>query len=69
MVRRIEWRRICRRGGARQLVAYVSIERLGCRASDLSRALDQTRGNVSLAAKRGEGAAQPWAGVLDAWYR
>jgi hypothetical protein len=37
---------------ARQLVAYVWVEHLGRRASDLARALGQSRGNVSLGAKR-----------------
>ena len=54
---------------ARQLLAYVWVERLGRRASDLARALTQTRGNVSLAAKRGEEAARPWHGRLAAWCR
>jgi len=54
---------------ARQLLAYVWVERLGRRASDLARALNQTRGNVSLAAKRGEEAARPWHGMLAAWCR
>ncbi len=38
---------------ARPLLAYVWVEGLGRRACDLARALGQTRGNVSLATKRG----------------
>ena len=36
-----------------RLFAYVRVEHLGRRASDLARALGQTRGNMPLAAKRG----------------
>jgi hypothetical protein len=52
---------------ARHLLAYVWIERLGQRASDLARLLDQTRGNVSRAAKRGAATAQPWLKMMDHW--
>ena len=38
---------------ARQLLAYVWVEGVGRRASDLARALGQTRGNISTAARRG----------------
>ena len=54
---------------ARQLVAYVWVERLGRRASDLARALGQTRGNVSLAAKRGAAYAAPWRAQIAGWCR
>ena len=45
------------------------IERLVRRASDLARALNQTCGNVSLAAKWGENAVRSWSGMIDAWCR
>ena len=54
---------------ARQVLAYVWVERLGRRASELARVLGQTRGNVSLAAKRGAAVARPWLGMLDQWCR
>jgi REP-associated tyrosine transposase len=54
---------------ARQVLAYVWVEQLGRRASDLARALGQTRGNVSLAAKRGAAPAAAWRGQLAAWCR
>jgi REP-associated tyrosine transposase len=54
---------------ARQVLAYVWVEHLGRRASDLARVLGQTRGNVSLAAKRGAAAARPWLKVMDQWCR
>jgi hypothetical protein len=37
---------------ARHFLAHVWVELLGRRASDLARAIDQTRGNVSLPAQR-----------------
>ena len=45
---------------ARQLLAYVWVEVLGRRASDLARALGQTRGNLSTAARRGAAQAARW---------
>ena len=54
---------------ARQILAYVWVERLGQRASELARVLGQTRGNISLAAKRGEKAARPWRKLFDSWCR
>ena len=50
---------------ARDRLAYVWIERLGERASDLARLLGQTRGNVSRAAKRGAATAQPWLKMMN----
>lgn len=58
-----------RKGRVGVVLAYVWIERLGRRASDLARARNQARGNVSLAAKRGEKAVSPRAGMIDAWCR
>jgi len=54
---------------ARQLLAYVWVEILGRRASDLARALGQTRGNVSLAAQRGAVHAARWATQIPTWCR
>ena len=54
---------------ARQLVAYIWVEHLGRRASDLARALGQSRGNVSLAAKRGAAHAAPWQAQIAGWCR
>jgi transcriptional regulator len=54
---------------ARQILAHVWVERLGQRASELARVLGQTRGNISLAAKRGEEAARPWKQLFDRWCR
>jgi len=54
---------------ARQLLAYVWVEHLGRRASDLARALGQTRGNVSTAARRGAGHAARWQTELPKWCR
>jgi hypothetical protein len=54
---------------ARHLLAYVWVEHLGKRASDLARALGQTRGNVSLAAKRGAALAAAWRAQFAAWCR
>ena len=56
-------------GRARQVLAYVWVERLGRQASELARALGQTRGNVSLAAKRGKQVARPWENRIDRWCR
>jgi hypothetical protein len=52
---------------ARQLLAYVWVERLGRRASDLAAGLGRTRGNISWAAKRGAKIAQPHADAIDGW--
>jgi len=54
---------------ARQLLAYVWVEMLGRRASDLARAVGQTRGNVSLAARRGAAHAARWRTHISAWCR
>ena len=54
---------------ARQVLAYVWVERLGRRASELAQVLGQTRGNVSLAAKRGDEVARPWRSLIDRWCR
>lgn len=54
---------------ARQVLAYVWVERLGRRASELAQALGQTRGNISLAAKRAEQVARPWKKLIDQWCR
>jgi hypothetical protein len=54
---------------ARQLLAYIWVEHLGRRASDLARALDQTRGNVSVAAKRGAAHAAAWRAQFADWCR
>ncbi len=54
---------------ARQVLAYVWVERLGRRASELAQALGQTRGNVSLGAKRGEEVARPWRSLINRWCR
>jgi len=45
------------------------IARLARRASDLARALNQTCGNASLAAKWGENAVRSWSGMIDACCR
>jgi len=52
---------------ARQVLAYVWVERLGCRASDLATLLGQTRSNVCLAARRGEEVARPWLQDIERW--
>jgi REP element-mobilizing transposase RayT len=52
---------------ARQVLAFVWVEHLGRPASELARGLGQTRGNVSLAAKRGEEIARPWQGAIPGW--
>jgi REP element-mobilizing transposase RayT len=54
---------------ARQLLAYVWVEPLGRRASDLARALGQTRGNISTAARRGAAHAARWQTELPEWCR
>jgi len=51
----------------RQVLAYVWVERLGRRASELAQVLGQTRGNVSRAAKRGEEVVHPWRSLIDRW--
>jgi hypothetical protein len=52
---------------ARQLLAYVWVERLGRRASDLATALGRTRGNISWAAKRGAKIADTHAAAIERW--
>ena len=54
---------------ARQLLAYVWVEVLGRRASDLARALGQTRGNISTAARRGAAQAARWQAEIPRWCR
>jgi REP element-mobilizing transposase RayT len=54
---------------ARQLLAYVWVEVLGRPASALARALGQTRGNVSLAARRGAAHAARWQAEIPLWCR
>jgi putative transposase len=53
----------------RQLLAYVWVEYLGRPASDLAKALGQTRANVSWAAKRGAKAAEQWTDLFARWCR
>ncbi len=50
---------------ARQLLAYVWVERLGQPASALARALGQTRGNVSLAARKRAAHAARWQAEMS----
>ena len=52
---------------ARQLVAYLWVERLGRSGSDLTRAWGWSRGQVSWAANRGEEVAQAWRREIEAW--
>jgi len=52
---------------ARQILAYVWVERLGRRASELARVLGQTRGNVSLAAKRGAEMVRARGSLIERW--
>ena len=54
---------------ARQLLAYIWVERLGRRASALARALGQTRGNISTAARRGAAQAAQWQAEIPRWCR
>lgn len=54
---------------ARQLLAYVWVEVLGQRASALARALGQTRGNISLATRRGATHAARWQAEIPRWCR
>jgi len=54
---------------ARQLLAYVWVEVLGRRASALARALGQTRGNISTAARRGAVHAARWQAEIPIWCR
>jgi REP element-mobilizing transposase RayT len=54
---------------ARQLLAYVWVEELGRRASALARALGQTRGNISTAARRGAAQAARWQAEIPRWCR
>ena len=54
---------------ARQMLAYVWVERLGRRASELGRVLGQTRGNVSLAAKRGAEMVRLRGNLIERWCR
>ncbi len=52
---------------ARQLVAYLWVERLGRPASHLARAWGWSRGHAAWAAKRGAEAAQAWRPEIDKW--
>jgi hypothetical protein len=52
---------------ARQVLAYVWVEVLGRRASDLARALGRTRGNISTAARRGAVQAARWQAEIPRW--
>jgi len=54
---------------ARQLLAYVWVEVLGRRASELARAVGQMRGNVSLAVQRGAVHAARWRAQIPTWCR
>ncbi len=54
---------------ARQMLAYVWVERLGRRASELARVLGQTRGNVSLAVKRAAKLDRHWGNMIERWCR
>jgi REP element-mobilizing transposase RayT len=54
---------------ARQILAHVWVEHLGQPASTLARALGQTRGNVSVAAKRGAAAVEAWQKHVARWCR
>jgi chromosomal replication initiation ATPase DnaA len=54
---------------ARQLLAYVWVEGLGRRASDLARALGQTRGSLSTAARRGAAQAARLQAEIPRWCR
>jgi len=54
---------------ARQRLASVWVEVLGRRASDLARALGQTRGNISIAARRGAVQAARWQAEIPRWCR
>ena len=54
---------------ARHALAYIWVEGLGRRASELARALGQTRGNVSLAAQRGAAHAARWRAQIPTWCR
>ena len=54
---------------ARQILAYVWVERLGRRARELGRVLGQTRGNVSLAAKRGAEMVRARGSLIERWCR
>jgi hypothetical protein len=54
---------------ARHLVAYVWVEQCGQTASTLARVLGQTRGNMSLAAKRGAAWTLAWQAAIRQWCR
>jgi putative transposase len=54
---------------ARHLMAYVWVEVLGRHASTLARALGQTRGNISTAARRGAAQAARWQAEIPRWCR
>jgi len=54
---------------ARQLLASVWVKVLGRRARDLARALGQTRGNLSTAARRGAVQAARWQAEIPRWCR
>jgi REP element-mobilizing transposase RayT len=53
----------------RRLLAFVWVEHLGRPASDLAKALGQTRASISWAAKRGTEEARAWAGLIGQWCR
>lgn len=52
---------------ARQLVAYLWVERLGRPASELARTWGWSRGHVTWAAKRGAEVAQAWSDRIADW--
>ncbi len=53
---------------ARQLLAYVWVEHLGRRASELAAALGRTRSNVTWAAKQGAEIAPTYAEEINRWF-
>ena len=48
---------------------YVRVEVFDGRASDLARALGQTRGNISTATRRGAAQAARWHAEIPGWCR
>jgi hypothetical protein len=52
---------------ARQLPTYVWVKGLGRRASAPARALGQSRGNISTAARRGAAQAARWQAEIPRW--
>lgn len=52
---------------ARQLVAYLWVERLGRPVSELGRAWGWSRGHATWAATRGAEVAQTWRTKIEAW--